>query len=162
MDQEPSLANAAPSIELTASAPVTAERVMWWPTSSALWHESHNSAGVPAGGAGTTWIMAAGEVGGAGLSQTYALIANVSATPATVTVTLLPENCPVQTQAFVVPANSRFNVVFSEPTHFGLTSCRFGAKLVSNGPAIVVEQAVYSNSPTVQWAAGYNIVATKW
>ena len=117
--------------------------------------------------------MADGETGPTPVfTRTYYLIANTSAFPAQVRVTLLSETgLPPLRREFVVPGNSRFTVDAAE--HFPQTQVYgfngFGALVESLVTAdtpvaaeIVVERAMYSNSADgIFWAAGTNILATK-
>ena len=77
------------TIRSTNGVPVIVERAMWWP-GTAAWHEAHNSAGATT--TGTRWAVADGQVDTARNLETYILIANTSATPADVKVTLLFED----------------------------------------------------------------------
>ncbi len=152
------------TIRTTNGVPVIVERAMWWPGSFGQWHEAHNSAGATA--TGTAWAVAEGEVGGTRGVETYLLIANTSATAATVSVTLLFEDGTSATRTFTgsdIPARSRFNVavgaMFPEAAHR-----RFGALVESIGatPAqIVVERAMYWDAAGQRWAAGTNALATR-
>ena len=136
---------------------------MWWPgPTPATWYEAHNSAGATA--TGTRWALAEGEVDVARNLETYILVANTSATPADVKVTLLFEDGTSAEQTYVaIPAKSRFNVPVGGffPQAAGK---RFGAIVESLGttPAeIVVERAMYWDAAGVRWAAGTNALATK-
>jgi hypothetical protein len=98
-------------------------------------------------------------------------VANTSATAGTVRVTLLFESGAAASQDFNVPGNSRTSipVVSTEnPASAGYMrvprGTRFSAVVESIGgtPAqIVVERAMYWNTPGVIWAAGSDLLATK-
>ena len=182
-EQDPSLRAAAVSTVVTSTngVPVIAERAMWWPGPEAffgspgryagIWYEAHNSPGSTE--TGTAWAMADGETGPAPVfTRTYYLIANTSAFPARIRVSLFSETgLPPVRREFVVPGNSRFTVDAAE--HFPETQVYgfngFGALVESLVNAdtpvaaeIVVERAMYSNSADgIFWAAGTNILATK-
>jgi len=142
---------------------------MWWPHGQA-WYEAHNSEGATT--TGTRWGLGDGEVGLLPEdTATFILIANTSATTATVRVTLLLETGAPISKDFTVPANSRFNVgVLSSdnPDGPGIMrvprGTRFSSVIESIGgtPAqIVVERAMYWNAGGVFWAAGSDLLATK-
>jgi hypothetical protein len=163
------LANTAVSTEVIVEngVGILAERSMWWPGDFATWTEAHSSAGVTE--AAARWALAEGEVGGARNNATYILVANPSATAASVRVTLLYEDRAPEVRTYAVPGNSRFNVPLGTvngaadffPNAVGR---RVGAIVESTGssPApIIVERAMYSDVPGQPWAAGHNSVATR-
>ncbi len=113
VDQEdPQLVDTALStiIRSTNAVPVVVERAMWWPgPTAASWAEAHNA--VAATTTGTRWAVAEGEVNASRGMETYILIANTSAFPARVLVTLLFEDGATAVQTYDdIPAQSRFNV----------------------------------------------------
>ena len=95
--------------------------------------------------------------------ETYILLANTSAAPGTVKVTLLFEDGTSAVKEFDVAARSRFNVAVR--TEFpGALNKRFGAIVESLGTApaqIVVERAMYWDALGQHWAAGTNALATR-
>ncbi|MBL8140329.1 MAG: hypothetical protein JNM38_04440 [Acidobacteria bacterium] len=146
---------------MTNAVPVVIERSMWWWGDITGWYEGHNSAGATL--TGEKWGIAAGEVGGATLLETYILIANTSPTAGSARVTLTFDDGTQATKDFALPANSRSGVAvgidFPEAN-----SRRFGAIVESIGssPAqIVVERAMYNNARGVFWAAGTAALATR-
>lgn len=157
------LANTAVSttVTVTNGVPIIVERAMWWPGDASTWAEAHNAAGVTS--TGVAWVTSAGEDGGAGDAETYILVANTASVPATVKVTLFFENAATVSRTFDVASHSRFNV--APRVHFPeAAGKRFGALIESVGDGeapIVVEQAVYSSTPTQFWAAGSDAVGTK-
>jgi hypothetical protein len=156
------LADTAVSTTITSDGvPIIVERAMWWPGTAATWHEGHNSAGAPT--SGTKWAVADGESGGASAQETYLLVANTSATPASVRVTLFFEDGTTLTRTFAVKGTSRFNVAVAAefPDANGR---RYGALIESLGAApaqLVVERAMYSSAGGVHWAAGTVALATR-
>ncbi len=150
------------TVESTNGVPIIVERAMWWPGDFWTWHEAHNSAGATS--TGTQWALAEGEVDASRNLETYILVANTSATPADVKVTLLFENGASAEQTYRdLPAHSRFNVpvgaLFPEAA-----GRRFGAIVESLGAepaAIVVERAMYWDAVRQPWAAGTNALATR-
>jgi hypothetical protein len=159
------LDNAAVSSTITSTngVPIIVERAMWWPgPQAATWHEAHNSAGATV--TGTRWAVADGETGGSANVSTYVLIANPSATAATVRVTLLFDSIIPLSREFPIAANSRFNVDMGREFPFGGVSRSYGVLVESIGSTpvpIVVERAMYSDARGVTWAAGTNVLATR-
>ena len=80
------------TLQSTNGVAVLAERAMWWPSVALVpqWQEGHNSAGAVR--TGEKWGLADGEEGGAPDHQTYVLVANTSATPGSVQVTVIFED----------------------------------------------------------------------
>ena len=80
------------TLQSTNGVAVLAERAMWWPSVALVpqWQEGHNSAGAVR--TGEKWGLADGEEGGASDHQTYVLVANTSATPGSVQVTVIFED----------------------------------------------------------------------
>jgi hypothetical protein len=148
------------TIRVVNDVPVIVERAMWWPGTSATWHEAHNTPGATA--TATRWALAEGEVGGARGTSTYILIANTSSTAGQVTTTVLFEDGTSAAKTFTVEARSRFNVdVGAElPVARGR---RFSALVESIGdtPAqLVVERAMYWDAGGQRWAAGTNALGS--
>jgi hypothetical protein len=157
--EDPSLANAAVSTQVTATQPVIVERAQYWPDPAPAWYEAHNSFGVTA--PGRSWGLAEGRAGGAEAYQTYILIANPGTATAHVGIVFLFEDGPPVKKSFTVGPTSRFNVATGEGTDVPeLANRRFGAILISDEP-IVVERAMYSNAGGQTWAAGTNATATR-
>jgi hypothetical protein len=148
------------TIESTNGVPIVVERAMWWPDGG--WYEAHNS---PAANlTGTKWAMAEGEIDAARNLETYVLVANTTAAPADVKVTLLFEDGTTAEQLYGgIPAKSRFNVPVG--AFFPLAAGkRFGILIESVGAApaeIVVERAIYWDAAGQRWAAGTNALATR-
>ncbi|MGE3843688.1 MAG: hypothetical protein AB7I50_19125 [Vicinamibacterales bacterium] len=69
--EDPRLANAEMSAVVTSTngVPIIAERAMWGPGDG--WIEGHGAAGTTE--AGTKWVLAEGESGGARAKETYVL-----------------------------------------------------------------------------------------
>ncbi len=149
------------AIRSTNGVPVIVERALWWPFGYGQWYEAHNSPGATS--TGTRWALAEGEEGGTRGVDTYILLANTSAAPGTVKVTLLFEDGTTAVKEFGVAARSRFNVAVR--TEFPAAhDRRFGAIVESLGttPAqLVVERAMYWNALGQNWAAGTNALAKK-
>ena len=158
------LATAAVSMRVTASAPIAAERAMWWPGGES-WREGHASAG--ATGTATRWAFADGGVDGPRNVRTYVLIANPDVVEASVRITLLPDEATTTplVHTMTLPAGSRFTfdvaAQLNVPGDYRLER-RFGAIVESLGAApaaIVVERATYWNAGGVVWEAGLGALA---
>jgi beta-glucosidase len=149
-------------VRSTNGVPIIVERAMWWPGSWLTWYEAHNSPGATS--TGTRWALAEGEVDASRRLETFILIANTSAVPAHVTVTLFFEDGTTAARTFTgIAAGSRFNVPAG---HFFPEAAgrRFGAIVESLGPTpaqLVVERAMYWDAAGQPWAAGTNALATK-
>jgi len=150
-------------VESTTSVGLVVERSMWWP-GQGQWTEGHLSAGSTV--TARRWALAGGDVGHHfnGSSETYVLIANTGATAGTVTLTELtdvPSATPA-TRTIAIPANSRVSVPMSQVivTASPVVGNGFGTLVESDGPEIVVEQAVYSDYAGIVWAAGSDVLGT--
>lgn len=155
----PGVTNGAVATQVTADQPVVVERAMYWPGAFSSWYEAHNAFGVA--GTARRWALGEGRKGGPAQYETYILLANPGATPATVTITYLREgsNGPA-VKTYTVPATSRFNVAVNSDVPEIAAGERFGALIDSTVP-IAVERAMYSNAGGVTWAAGTNATATR-
>lgn len=69
---DPLLADADVTTTLEATAPIVAERAMWWPGSSATWAEGHVEFGTTEGGA--RFAIADAETDDAGSTETFVLV----------------------------------------------------------------------------------------
>jgi hypothetical protein len=151
------------SVDVSAPAGFVAERAMWWPGTSASWHEAHAAAGF-SDPPRATWRLPGGAVhanpGGDAFVETYVLIANVGALSESVEVTVFfTDRAPVQ-QMVAVPANSRVSVP--------MTGLLAGAGALPPGPVDVAvkvtaasptaqlyaEQATYGSTSRERWARG--------
>ena len=109
--------------------------------------------------------MAEGELGGSRGFQTYVLIANPSASAASVRLRFMVENgASFVTPTFTVPANSRVTRAAAEYMGAGqLTDgARFGVVVESmNGVPLAVEHAIYWNGGGEFWGGGSNETGVK-
>jgi hypothetical protein len=144
------------SMDVSATLPIIVERAMYWPGNN--WNEAHASAGIAA--TGTTWGLAEGELGGSRGFQTYVLIANPSASAASVRLRFMVENgTSFVTPTFSVPANSRVTRSAAEFMAAGqlVSGSRFGVLVESlNGVPLAVEHAIYWNGGGEFWGGGSN------
>lgn len=85
-DVDPLLAATDVSTTLTTTngVGIVAERAMWWPRNG--WYEGHASLGSVQ--TATRWAVPAGIEGGPGVSQTYVLVSNPSASPGMAAITV--------------------------------------------------------------------------
>ena len=118
------------TLQSTNGVAVLAERAMWWPSVALVpqWQEGHNSAGAVR--TGEKWGLADGEEGGAGDNQTYVLVANTSATPGSVQVTVIFEDgTTAQLPSPVsLAANSRTTLAMRQAFPGGRPSLRHGRR----------------------------------
>jgi hypothetical protein len=169
--EDPRLADTPVSmvVESINGQPIVVERTMLWPQGQ--WYGMHLSAGATT--TGTKWALAEGQVGdpvaAASLDpsrpaipfETFILIANVSPTPGTVTISVYVEGGQASPAPHVVQiaGNSRLTVPMSAllPNQ----SARFGTIIESDGISLVVERAMYATVNNRLWDAGTVSLATK-
>ena len=153
--------NTEVSMDVSATLPIIVERAMYWPGNN--WSEAHASAGIAS--TGITWGLAEGEVGGSRGFQTFVLIANPSASAASVRLRFMVENgASFVTPTFNVPANSRVTRSAGEFVAAGQLpdGSRFGIVVESmNGVPIAVEHAIYWNGGGEFWGGGSNETGVK-
>ena len=120
------------AITLTAPRGFAAERTLYGGTGWTLGHAS-----VPSPVGATTWRFAEGATG---FFDTYVLLANVTGTPTTATLTFTTTTGATVTTSVYVPANSRATVwVNAVP---GLGNATFRTTVTASVPnALVVERA---------------------
>lgn len=149
------------SVELSSDADFVAERAMWWPGSSATWHESHVAAGFTEAPA-AQWRLAGAEylanpAGGDPIVQTYVLVANVGASSEDVDVTVYFSDREPLMRSVLVPPQSRVSVPLSDlVTGDGATTLRAGVTVAARSPAaqLYAEQATYGSTSLARWARG--------
>jgi hypothetical protein len=151
-DNIPEIAATDVSFDVEASAPIIAERSMYW----GPWYGAHNSMGVT--DLGTSWALAEGEVGGPFGAESYILLANPGNEAADVTLTLYREGglAPL-TLTRTVAAGTRVTVAASEAGFPGAE--RFSAIINATQP-IAVERSIYWNEGG-QWGSGTNETGTR-
>ncbi len=137
----PGLESTDVSAEITATQPIAVERAMYRSSGDEIFSLGHAAAAVTAPSA--NWFFGEGATGT--FFDTYLLLANPSAQPASVQVDYLRDAGGAVSRTYTVPANSRFSVfVDSEP---GMDGTAFGTRVTSSVP-IVAERAMY-------WAGGF-------
>ena len=136
----PELVDAAFATTITASAPIVAERAMYW----GGFVEGHATAGLT--DESTRWAFAEGLAGifGGQPYETFYLFLNASASPITVTGSFYREDGYGTRQQYTIPANSRFTLYGAAVPH--MNGQKFGAVFEGSAP-FIVERAVY-------WGAG--------
>jgi hypothetical protein len=137
----PGLESTDVSAEITATQPIAVERAMYRSAPGQPFALGHAAAAVTA--PATTWFFGEGSTGA--FFDTYLLLANPSAQPATVQVEYLRDGAGAVTRTYSVPANRRFSIyVDGEP---GMAATAFGTRVTSSVP-IVAERAMY-------WPGGF-------
>ncbi|MGE3842572.1 MAG: hypothetical protein AB7I50_13385 [Vicinamibacterales bacterium] len=155
----PELVNKSFSMVVSSSVPIIAERAMYF--GQPLFNGGHESAGVNA--PSTTWFLAEGATGA--FFDTYVLIGNPNATPATATVTFLTGTGQAITRTKTIPANARLtiNIEAESPV---LADAAVSTTVVANVP-VIAERAMYWPGPASTWYEAHNSfgvtqLATKW
>jgi hypothetical protein len=130
-------------VESTSGVQLVAERTMFW---DANYYGGHGGSAVAE--PRTTWYFAEGSQG---FFDTYVLLANSTASPATVTVTFLREGAGPVVRTYTVAAASRFNVYAGDDLE--LRNRSFSIAITSN-VAIMAERAMYFGTARF-WDAGH-------
>ena len=156
VDDLPGLGSTAVSavVTSTAAVPIIVERSMYW---DAGYYGGHAGSSVPS--PDTTWLF--GE-GSQGFFDTYVLLANANAAPATVTVTFLLEAGAPVVKVYAVAPTSRFNVYAGGIPE--LVNKSFSIVVTSTIP-IIAERAMYFGTPLFNGgheSAGVNAASTTW
>jgi hypothetical protein len=156
----PELVGRAFSIVVDATAPILAERAMYFGTAR-LFDGGHESAGVPAGS--TSWFLAEGATGP--FFETFVLVGNPNPTQANVTMTFLTDAGQSVVRNKTVPANGRLTVNI-ETEDAALVNAAVSTTIAADQP-VVAERAMYWPGPPSTWAEAHNsfggtTLATKW
>ena len=157
---EPQLADTAVAMSVEASAPIVAERAMWWPGTDPTWSGGHASPGSTF--VAPRWGVSGLLAGGAANAEPWILVSNPATTSTTVRMTLLfQDGRPAIVADYPVGAQSRFTIDVAT-WHPEAADAAFGAVIEQLGEptGIVVESAVYRDSGGVVWAAGRGGTAT--
>jgi hypothetical protein len=153
------LEDAAVSTVVQSDVPIVSERSMYWEGDAKPFGEGHNSSGIAE--AGERWGLAEGRIGLGRAFDTYILLANPSATKASVRITYLREGGAPIVKEYDVPATSRFNVDVKTVVP-ELQNSSFGAIIeVLNDVPIAVERSLYWDANGAFWAGGTNALATR-
>jgi glucose/arabinose dehydrogenase len=158
------LINTSFGIEVTfLDAPGAAERAMYFGVPpQPLFKAGHDSAGVTA--PATEWFLAEGATGG--FFETFVLIANPTAGPASVTVTYVTDTGQVVTRNKTVNANSRLTINIEAEGSTVLANAAVATRVQSDVPVIVERSQYWPNNPTLWYEAhnafGVTQAATRW
>jgi hypothetical protein len=138
---------------ITSDIPIIAERSMYnTPAGQPAFAAASNSVGATA--QASTWYFAESSEGGSSALfwDTYILIANPNASPATVQATFYPGGSPI-TQTYTIPAQQRFSVRLNDIP--GLASAAPWVQLQSiNGVQFVAERAMWWSGNGATWYEG--------
>ena len=151
------LENAAFATVIESNQSVVVDRTMTW-DGTGFGSHAETSIEQPA----TTWYLAEGST--AGNFDLFYLLQNPNAVPAQVTITFLrPSGAPL-TKAYTVNPRSRRTINIDSETGFtgrpaterSLQSTDVSAKIVTDGPPILVERAMYMTVGGRVFAAGHD------
>jgi hypothetical protein len=158
----PDVGERAVSMAIASTLPIVVERAMWWP--SGQWREAHLVSAASA--AAVRWVLADGEVRQeffGNRMETYILIANPSAVDTAASVMLHLSPTHIRGTTVALPAHSRMTVrvrdMFDGPGPSWEVQ-EFAVSVVSAGPPIVVERAMYADFQGVPWASGTAVLGT--
>ncbi len=145
---------------IDASAPIAAERAMYFGTSP-VWTGGHESAGVSE--PSTRWFHAEGATGT--VFDTFILLANPNTEAASVVVTFLTAGGTTVTRAVALPPLSR-KTINPENVDPQLAATSFATAVQSDLP-IVSERAMYWSTTGGAWQEAHNsfgvtTTGTKW
>lgn len=152
--EDPLLAAAEVSADITSDVPVIVERAMYRSISGQQFTAGHEGAGVEA--PALQWFFAEGATGA--FFDLFFLIANPANLASTVDATYLKPDGSVVTRSYTIEPNSRFNiwVDLEDPA---LASTALGATFrVTNGVPVVVERAMWWPGAVNEWVEGHNTV----
>jgi Ca2+-binding RTX toxin-like protein len=145
----PELVNRSFSIVVDATAPIVAERSMYFGTKR-LFDGGHESAGVPEGA--TSWFLAEGATGP--FFETFVLVGNPNPSPAALTFTFLTDGGQTVVRHKTVPANGRITVNIE--TEDPLLSNAAVATSITADQQVVAERAMYWPGPPSSWGEAHN------
>ena len=156
----PELVGRSFSIVVDATAPIIAERAMYFGTAR-LFDGGHEATGVPSGA--QSWFLAEGATGP--FFETFILIGNPNPAAATAVVTFLTDSGLTVVRNKTIPANGRLtiNIEAEDPQ---LANAAVSTAVVASQP-VVVERAMYWPGPPSTWAEAHNsfgstFVSAKW
>lgn len=137
------------------SAPIIAERAMYWGKDTALGEACHDSIGVsePA----STWYLAEGSTNGG--FETWVLVQNPGGQAVTAQVSYMTETGPVAGPTLTLGANSRktVNVADTVPNNWSVST------MVSANAPVIAERSVYWNNRNGGHnSTGVSATANQW
>ena len=136
-------------IDITATAPIIAERAMYLP-GARLFEGGHESAGVNE--PSKQWFLAEGATGS--FFDCFVLIGNPNSSPANVNLSYLLPSGTTITKSIVVPANSR--VTINVETEDAQLANADVSTTVTSDIGIVVERAMYWPNISEGWREAHN------
>lgn len=156
----PGLGQASFGMAVQASAPIAAERTMFFTTQDTAAKGGHASSGVVA--PARKWYLAEGQTGS--VFSEYLLLANPNTLPATATVVYLTPAGTSVTKRYQLEPTSRMTVTVNDEP--GLENTEVAATITATLP-IVAERSMYWPGTWGQWYEGHNSAAmpslgTKW
>ncbi|BCS31019.1 hypothetical protein TBR22_A02180 [Luteitalea sp. TBR-22] len=150
--EDPALAAAEVSADITSDLPVIVERAMYRTVGGRQFSLGHESAGVEA--PALQWYFAEGNTGP--FFDLFYLIANPNDAPAIVEATYLKPDGSVVVKTYTAPANSRFNIwVDFEGADLANTAMGTTFRVTNNVP-VVIERAMWWAGDFTQWVEGHN------
>jgi hypothetical protein len=156
----PGIGRASFSMNVLASAPINAERAMYFSAGDTYYKGGHDSPGAEA--PSTTWFIAEGRTGP--LFSEYILLCNPGTASANATIRYLTPGGSVVTRDYALAATSRTSIFVNDIP--GLAATDVSASITSTLP-IVAERSMYWPGAWGQWQEGHNSVGlstigTKW
>jgi hypothetical protein len=149
----PGLLDTSFSMSVRASAPINAERAMYFSLAAEQYKVGTDSAGVEAPSA--QWFIAEGHTGW--MFSEYILLANPNPSSVTATIRYLRPADPVITRAYTLMPNSRMTIYVNEIP--GLEYTDVSASITATLP-IVAERSMYWPGQGIgAWYEGHNSVA---
>jgi Ca2+-binding RTX toxin-like protein len=156
----PELVGRSFSIVVDATAPIIAERAMYF-GAARLFDGGHESTGVSAGA--MSWFLAEGATGP--FFETFVLVGNPNPVAANVTFTFLTGTGQTVVRSRTVPANGRLtvNVEYEDPI---LANAAVSTTIASDQP-VIAERAMYWPGPPSTWTEAHNsfgstALSTRW
>jgi hypothetical protein len=161
--QDARLASTDVSATITSDVPILVERAMYLSNQGRLFNAGHASAAVPA--PATRWFLAEGATGS--YFDLFVLIANPTASAASVAATfLLPDGSTVR-KNYDVAGNSRYTIwVDYEDVRLASTAVSTTIE-ATNGVPIIVERAMWWPGDVTTWHEAHNspgatAAGTRW
>ena len=156
----PGLGQTSFGMLVRATAPIAAERTMYFNTKDTVWKGGHASPGVEA--PSNTWYLAEGQTGS--VFSEYLLFSNPNAVAATATVQFITSAGARLAKSYIIAPTSRLTVAVNDI--IGLENAEVSAVVASTLP-IVVERSMYWPGQWGQWYEGHASAAmaslgTKW
>jgi uncharacterized repeat protein (TIGR01451 family) len=134
-DVDPQLTATDVAIIVNSTAPIVAERVMWYGLALGDWYEGHASTGTTETGA--VWAVGEASVGGPDHESSYVLVSNATADAGTLRVTLIYDDGATESREFALPGRSRLTLRLGD--HYpAARDRRFSVLVESVGVAVPI------------------------